>query len=435
MKSRLFKTLGITLTAVFAVGAFAGCSGSEKSIDGEAAAITINDETLPFGEVNLFMRYQQAQSYYYMQSLYSQMGSSGAMWDSAYTYEVDEDGNIVEETSAETEETSETSSASEPETTEVEGTYGEYFKKALTEELVGLVALRQVAVNEYGVGLTDEEKASIEETAQKFMSENEDAESTYGVTEDMVKDMLELYAYRAALKPYATEDVDRNVSDEEAAQSTFIYARIAKNDEDEEAAANEEDSETKTNEEILSDAEEVLALLKDAGDVTEDEVSEMADGVNEDFFAMEYSIGKDDDTFADEVSEAIYSLDDGEVYDGVIDTGEYYYLVKMLKVFDEEATETEKENIIAQRESDAYTEACEEWAAEAVVEEHSSMDNITFRDNDVYTMVVPTTSAEETEDSSETSAGSSSETSADSSSESSADSSSESSADSTSEAE
>lgn len=399
MKKRVAKLLTVCLAAVSAAGTFAGCSGA-ASVDGDETAIIVNGESIPYGEVNLFVRYQQAQTYYYMQS----MGfDSGQFWNSEYTYEVDENGKIVDTTSAgsETETDSESSSTSEAssEYTEVTSTYGEYFKKFLIEEFVQLVVTRQEAVNEYGVELTEEEQNAISETAQAFMDANADASETYGVTAEMVEDLLELYTFRSDLKPVATEDVDREVSDEEAAQSTVLYARIRKNTEED--TSSEEEEEAKTDEELLADAEEVLEQIKEAGDITADEANEIADAVNEDFFAMEFSLGADDTTFPDEVNEALATLGDGEVYDGVIDTDDFYYIVKMISVFDEEATQTEKEYIISERENAAYNEAIDQWSAEATVEEQKCLDNIAIKDNEVYTFA--SVSADTTSETSEAS--------------------------------
>ena len=399
MNRKIAKILTAALAAATAAGTFAGCSGSAGSVDGNETALIVNGEEIPYGEVNMFVRYQQAQTYYYMQSLGM---NSGNFWSSEYTYEVDENGSIVEassgsDTETDSESSSAESSSSSSDYTEVTSTYGEYFKKLMLEEFVKLVVARQEAVNEYGVELTEEEQKTIADTAKTFMDTNADFSETYGATAEMVEDILELYTYRADLKPYATEDVDREVSDEEAAQSTVLYLRIMKNSEED--ASSEDGEEAKTDEELLADAENVLEQIKAAGDITEDEANEIADSVNEDFFGMEFSIGADDTTFPDEVNEALATLKDGEVYDGVIDTDDFYYIVKMISVFDEEATENEKEYIISNRENEAYNEAIDQWAAEASVEEQGCLGNIELKDNEVYTFAAADTSFDTSEQS------------------------------------
>ncbi len=380
MKSKLVKVMSMLIAVIFAVCSLAGCAGS-SSVDGSETAVDINAEGIPFGEINIYLRYQQAQSYYYMTALGF---SSDSMWDSDYTYNVDENGNVVSDDSDDEDEDEETSESS-TQITEVTTSYGEYFKLVVLDDFAEYVIARQKAINEYNLELSDEDIEQIEESAQEFVDANEDLEESYGTTLEMVKDFFEMVAYKSMLKDYATEDVDREVSDEEAAQSTLLYIRISKNSDSEDEEA-EEDEDTKTNSELLADAEEVLALFKEAGDIDSDEANDMADEINESFFAMEYSYGSDRDIFPEEVYDALDTLEDGEIYDGVIDTDSYYYMVKMIAVFDEEATETERESIISTRVSEAYSEILEQWKAESSIEEKSCWTKLEITDNEIYTV-------------------------------------------------
>ncbi len=453
MKNKVVKAICVILAVVLAGGSLAAC-GDTDPIDGSQTVLVINGEEIPYGELNFFIRYQQAQTYYYMVSLGL---SSGSMWNSDYTYdpseltvtsessETDETSDTSESSADSTSETSDTSESSADSTSEISDTseeateevttsYGEYFKEMLIISFTELVVTRQMAIEEYDVELTEDDYAQIEEAAAEFMETNEDAEEMFGVTAEMLEDLLSLYAYDTVLKPYATEDVDREVSDEEAAQTTIIYVRLAKNSDSEDAEA-EEDEDTKTNAELLEDAEEALALLLEAGEFDSDEATEIADSVNEDFFSMEYSFGADDEVFPDELYEAFDTLEDGEVYEEVIDTDDFYYIVRMVANFDEEETEAEKESIIAERESEAYTALKEQWSAEATVERMDCLEEITLTDQEVYSILSTTSTTSDTsEDStSETSEDSSSETTSETSTESTSETSEESSSDSTSE--
>lgn len=53
------------------------------------------------------------------------------------------------------------------------------------------------------------------------------------------------------------------------------------------------------------------------------------------------------------------TLKDGEIGPDVIETDTSYYVVKLDKVNDEEATETKKQSIISTRENKLYTDTTE----------------------------------------------------------------------------
>ena len=421
MKKRLLKTICLSTAAVLAAGVVCGCAG--KAPDANETAIVVNGEEFPFGEVNFYIRYQQAQTYYYM----TNFGLSGqSFWDSDYTYNVDENGDVITDTdssSSSSSSSSSTSSESEKsEGKEVTSTYGEYSKKVAIGDFKEMAVIRQKAISDYNYEISEEQQTSIKEAAQKFMEANSNASEIYGVTQEMIEDLLEMYTYKADLKALVTEDIDREVSDEEAAQSTVMYIRLAteeraqtSNSVSGSTNSSSSEEEIKTDEERLAEANEVLEQFKANPDITSDEANTMADAVDEDFFAMEYSYGKDDDILPSEVTEAAATLSDGEVYDGVIETDSFFYIVKLVSEFDEEATQTEKESIISERETQAYNDIIKQWVLESDISEKSCLNSITVTDKAVYTAASTTTSDESSTSSSSSSSSDSSSSSTSSS--------------------
>ena len=80
----------------------------------------------------------------------------------------------------------------------------------------------------------------------------------------------------------------------------------------------------------------------------------------------------------DSVHEAVDTLSDGELYDGVLeDTDTYLYVVRLDLAFDEEATETEKQSIISERETENYNNKLQEWKDAITVEEESAWTDLT----------------------------------------------------------
>lgn len=363
MKKGIIKTLSIAVAFSAAAASLAGCAGDEK-INSEETAIVVNDEEIPLGEANFILRHQQSQTYYYMQM----MGlSSGSLWSG----EAD-DGK----------------------------TYGDSLKESVYDDIVQTVIARQKAKDEYGITLTDDEQSTIDETAQSFMDANPNAEEELGITLEQLKDVLSMYTYLNDVKPYLIQDVDTDVSDDEAAQCKIIYARIKKNSDETtddstseaSSAASSSEDDTKTNNQLYAEAEQVLAKFQEAGDIDGDAANELADSVDEDFYAMSYSYGSDDTSFSSSVKEAAATLSDGQVYDQVIDDDSYYYIVKMVSTFDREATDQKKESIISERKTTAINDTLSSWQDEATAEAKSCWNNLTVNDKDVYTMQQTTTS-------------------------------------------
>ena len=69
--------------------------------------------------------------------------------------------------------------------------------------------------------------------------------------------------------------------------------------------------------------------------------------------------------YPDEVMKVLRTLKDGEIGPDVIETDTSYYVVKLDKVNDEEATETKKQSIISTRENKLYTDTTEKWLDDA----------------------------------------------------------------------
>ena len=107
-----------------------------------------------------------------------------------------------------------------------------------------------------------------------------------------------------------------------------------------------------------------------------------------------YSFDKDDDVMPSEVLDAARSLSDGQLYDGVIDTGDYYYIVRMDKVHDDEATENNRQTIISQREQDNYQSKLDDWVNASTVKLEKSWTKLVVSDNNVKAATTSTSGSE-----------------------------------------
>lgn len=370
MKEMTKKTAVVAMAGIMAAGMLTGCG--EKKLDGSKTVATVDGTKIPLGVVSLSVREGQMQT----EAMYrSYMGGSDFdIWD-----------------------------------TEAEKgkTYGE---QAVEESLkdVELMYIMKAKAADYDVELTDEDEKAIAEVAASFMEANsEETIADLAVTEDQVKTYLELQTYKQKIHDPIIADVDKNVSDEEAQQSSFEYVSVS--------TADLSDDEIKEKKE---DAQKILDGLKADPDGDFSEIAKSVDdsysSLSGTFDANETSEDEDTDdedaddgsssysgTYPEEVIDVLRTLDDGEVASDIIETDTAYYVVKLNKKDDEEATETKKESIISTREQTLYTDTTEKWLDDAdIKEEKKVLKTLKVTDNHKY--VAPTATPAPTEEAAET---------------------------------
>ena len=370
MKEMTKKTAVVAMAGIMAAGMLTGCG--EKKLDGSKTVATVDGTEIPLGVVSLSVREGQMQTEAMYRSFMG--GSDFDIWDTEA-----EEGK----------------------------TYGE---KAVEESLkdVELMYIMKAKAADYDVELTDEDEKAIAEAAASFMEANsEEAIADLAVTEDQVKTYLELQTYKQKIHDPIIADVDKNVSDEEAQQSSFEYVSVS--------TADLSDDEIKEKKE---DAQKILDGLKADPDGDFSEIAKSVDdsysSLSGTFDANETSEDEDTDdedadedsssysgTYPEEVIDVLRTLDDGEVASDIIETDTAYYVVKLDKKDDEEATETKKESIISTREQTLYTDTTEKWLDDAdIKEEKKVLKTLKVTDNHKY--VAPTATPAPTEEAAET---------------------------------
>lgn len=365
MKEMTKKTAVVAMAGIMAAGMLTGCG--EKKLDGSKTVATVDGTEIPLGVVSLSVRDGQMQT----EAMYrSYMGGSDfSIWDTEA-----EEGK----------------------------TYGEQLVEQALEDVELMYIMKEKAAD-YDVELTDDDEKAIEEAAASFMEANSDeAIADLAVTEDQVKTFLELETYKQRIHDPIIADVDKDVSDEEAQQSSFSYVSISTADlSDDEIKQKKEDAQkiqdelTKDPEgdfdEIAKSVDDSYSSLEgtfDANDTSDDEDSEDEDS--------EEDSSTSSSTYPDEVIKVLRTLDDGEVAPDVIETDTAYYVVKLNQKNDEEATETKKESIISTREQDLYTETTDKWMEDAdIKEEKKVLKTLKVTDNHKYNQ--PTATPEATE--------------------------------------
>lgn len=347
MNGTVKKIAGLLLAGVMGTASLTGCSGT---IDGTKPLITCGEDTVTVGTGNLMLRMNQAT----MLSYYSMMGgSTTGIWDQ-------DAGN--------------------------DKTYGETTRDDVISNLETMVLLKQHA-GDYDVEVTDEEKTKIEEAAKAFMEANtEETINTLSVSQSDVEDLLTLYTYQSKMYEPMTADVDTNVEDEEAAQSKITYCRVDTSDTQNEdgttTALTDEEKQAKKDQ-----AQAVLDKLQASEDPASADMDALAKEVNEDLSAVDNTFDDEDTLLDDKLKEAAKTLQDGQVYDQVVEGENAYFVVRMDSVLDREATDQEKENIVSERKQEAYDKLLEQWTEDAdITVNEKEWKKATLTDTEQYTI-------------------------------------------------
>ena len=339
MKEMSKRAAVAALAGVMAMGMLTGCG--EKKLDGTKTVATVNGTEIPMGVLSVMVRHSQAQT----EAMYASFmgGSDFAIWDTEA-----EEGK----------------------------TFGQQAVEQSLEELETMKAIEEAAAEFM--------KANSQETIEKL-----------AVTEDQVKTYLELRTYEARMQEPIVADVDTEVSEEESQQSSFSYVSLSTAD------LEEKDAEKKK-----EDAQEILDTMKKDPEADFDET---AKAVNEEYAALDGTFDttapEDEDdassSYPTEVLEVLRSLEDGEMGPDVIETDTGYYVVRLDKKLDEEATADKKDSIIEERKSELYTDTTTSWREEAEINvDQKVLKTLTVTDNNKFTVSVPETE-EMTEESAE----------------------------------
>lgn len=331
------KVLTAGICTCMAATALTGCAPKA-----DKTAVTVGDEKVNLGLVNLMLRINQAQ----MQTYYgAYMGED--MW----------------------------------------ANYGETTKDSVVENIENMILMEQ-HMDEYGESITDDEKKKISDAAKAFIESNDEKTvKAMNATTENVERFLTLYTVQSKMYDAIVADVDREVSDEEAAQKTVQYVLFSTaGSTDEEGNSVEMSDEDKAAKREL--AEKLLEAVKGGQDM-----AEALKELGEDRSPVSSSFGTDNGTISDALREAAEGLSDGEVADSLVETDGGYYVLQMVTTFDEEKTEAQKDTIVSERINTLYTDTLNGWKEDTAISTDSDL-LATLSFVDTYELKVDETEAE-----------------------------------------
>lgn len=314
------KMLVLALAGIMAISTLTGCK-SIKTVDSEEVLMTVNGEEVTAGIANFYARYTQAQyeTYY-----------GAYMGDNMWATEAEEGV-----------------------------TYEEYVKDTVLE-MVQIMVLSEQHMGDYGVELSDKDNAFIAKAAQEFSDANsqEDKEKISG-DDATVERFMTLQAITTRVQQAIADTVDKEVADDEAAQKKMEYVFFSYD-----GTTDEEGNEVELTDDEKAALKEKAQAIADAVEAGED-FAKAAEA--QDVTVNEFTFDSETTTIDPEIITVADGLKEGE-YSGVVDTASGVYVAKLVSLLDREATETKKEQIVAQRQSDEYVAVCEKWLADAKIE-------------------------------------------------------------------
>ncbi len=422
MQNNLKKAALIAVSVVTAVGGMTGCS---QNLNGTQIVSTVNDEDIDVGLLNLMVRYQQAETDYFY-SMY--FGSSVDMWDDVADEETGE--TYGEQEVAEILESLELLVIMRQHADDYDVTISDEEAAKITEAAQGFIESNDPdTIKKMGV-----DQAMAEEYLSLYYIQEQMYDPMVADVDTEVSDEEAQQTGITYIEVEAVSDTDSDsdsdwssdsdsdwVSDSDSdsdwvsdSDSDSDWASDSDSDSDWESDSDSDwESDSDSDWESDSDSSEEVdpAAMEEAQDTAQQildqvlanpdgDMEEIAQSVDEDLYAATASFttnpeedAEDASGVPDDVQSVAKTLKDGEVADELVEAGDAYYIVRLDAMFDEEATEEEKENIVNDRQQEAYEDLTAQWQEESSIEENKSvLKKVKLKDNDKYTLVVDTDS-------------------------------------------
>lgn len=208
----------------------------------------------------------------------------------------------------------------------------DYVKDVTLTELTQVYCMDLLAKSQE-MSLTEHELEKTEEAAKEYYDSLTEEEIAYlGISQGDVEDYYEHYALARKLYNSLTNEVNEEVSDDEARVMEIMRIFVTEK----------------------GTATDVQSRL-DVGD----DFATVANNYNE-LSTIQITVSRDD--LPEEVEEVAFQMDNGEI-SGMIPAEDGYYFIKCLNKYNEELTEANKSNIVEKREKEAFDDVYNEFVS------------------------------------------------------------------------
>ncbi len=235
-------------------------------------------------------------------------------------------------------------------------TFEDYAKEMVISQIKQIIVLDNRA-DEADASLSDDEIEECAEYAKAFADDDSGNAilRECGATEEDMAEIYEENALASKVQEYMVSDIDTEVSDDEARETTIARIVFDLTDTDDDGNTVDMDEDQKA--EVYAEAQEALARILDGEDI--ETVAEDLEYTNtsETFAAGESEEGEDFEALLPDMS-------DGDVMEEVMECDNGYVIAQLTAYTDEDATADNKESILEDREEDRFYEVYDEWTEE-----------------------------------------------------------------------
>lgn len=320
----LTRVVATVMALTLAAGVMTGCNTSsgkgEKTSDGNKTLFTYDGEKVPLKEAWIYAKmvgaqYEASYSTYFGENFWTmEMGT-------------DEDGNPT--------------------------TFEEYVKEQVITQIKQVIVLDNKA-SELKCSLTDAEKEECAGYAKAF-AEDETGKSILaecGATEEDVAQLYEENALASKVQQEMVKDTDTEVSDDEARETTIYRIVFETTTTDDEGKT--VDMSEKEKAKVLKKAQNVWKQIEGGTSIEDAAKAQEYTNTDETFAAGESEEGE-------AFEKLLPNMKDGEMVSGVQECDNGYVIAKLVAYTDEEATASNKKNIIAERQQETFRTTYDEW--------------------------------------------------------------------------
>lgn len=233
-------------------------------------------------------------------------------------------------------------------------------KEDIIEEILQVKVLNYKA-DSFGVALTQEERAMIQEQAENFMAGLTDADiAETGVTLELAVQVYEENAIASKVYDRIMQEGNVEVSDEQCRQTKvydLYFPTYIEQGEGDFVALSEDEKATQHN-----TVTEAYNRIMDSGDSLNIETAAYEYGcTNAGFQTMSYSeyVAQ----YGQELADRIYAMQDGDVL-GVVESEYGYHVFQMIALTDAEATSNKKSEMELELKKEYFSQKFEEYLKE-----------------------------------------------------------------------
>ena len=236
-----------------------------------------------------------------------------------------------------------------------EGSIGDEAKEEVLSMVTQMAVIGKTAKSQKVSLGSDERDQALQKAEELMKNASEEDKKSYCLTLQQMTEVFEENLLAEKMFYIATDDVDTNISDEEALQRKIQYIRILTHGTTEDGVQvnlgeKEKAEALKRADRLLQDVRKADDFLAFAQKNTDGAAAEAVIG----------NPGQNTGELADTAAVKAWELKKGQISD-VVSAEDGYYIIKCVEEVDEDATQQRKEELIEKRQTKMFREKYGKW--------------------------------------------------------------------------